>query len=117
MPKKPKPKKVNTTVIVNGVPIAVTLHPPTATRKSWYAYWSGLTYAKSTGCADLEDAFVAVQRMVTNGGQKPSVKETLLSDEEFSQIQHRHFSKKNDPAARKRAEKSLTACMEAITAF
>ena len=49
MPRKPKPEKQTITVLVNGTPVAVILHPPTGTRPSWYAYWNGLVASKSTG--------------------------------------------------------------------
>ena len=43
MPRKPKPPKKQTIqVIVNGKPVAITLHPPSGVRKSWIAYWTGL---------------------------------------------------------------------------
>ena len=40
MPRKPKLEKTAITVVVNGTPVTVTLHPPTGTRRSWYVYWT-----------------------------------------------------------------------------
>ena len=41
----------------------------------------------------------------------------FLTDEEFEAIQRAHFLRKRDPAEQVRARKSLTACLEAISAF
>ena len=49
MPRKPKVEKQTITVVVNGKPVAVILHPPTAARKSWYAYWPGLVTTNAIG--------------------------------------------------------------------
>jgi hypothetical protein len=117
MPRKPKVEKQTITVIVNGKPVAVILHPPIGSRKSWYVYWSGLVSSKSTGQAKLEAAIVVAEEMVKNGGKKASVADSVLSDEEFEQIQRAHFSRKQDPAAQLRASKTLDDCLEAIAAF
>lgn len=117
MPRKPKKQKQTITVLVNGKPIAVILHPPTPDRKSWFAYWSGLVASKSTGQRNLEDAIVAAENMVKNGGTKVSVVDRVLSDEEFEEIQRAHFAKKTTSAALIRSGKSLTTCLEAIRAF
>jgi hypothetical protein len=117
MPRKPKLEKKSVTVIVNGTPITVVLHPPTKARKSWYAYWKGLVSSVSTGQTKLEDAILVADNMVKNGGKRASVEDTVLSDEEFEAIQRAHFDRKQDPKARSRAMKSLDACLEAIDAF
>lgn len=117
MPRKPKKEKKRINVLVNGKPITVTLYPPTSTRKSWYAYWSGLITSKSTGHSDYSEAVKAVEDMLQNGGRKSELADAVLTDEEFDEIQRRHYGKKNDPAAKKRAERTLIACMEAIDAF
>jgi hypothetical protein len=117
MPRKPKVEKKTITVVVNGVPVAVTLHPPTEARKSWYAYWPGLVTSKSTGHRNLADAIVAAENMVKSGGKRPTVADTGLSDEEFEQIQRAHFARKTDPAAKARAEKTQEECLDAINAF
>jgi hypothetical protein len=70
MPRKPKQEKQTITVVVNSKPVAVTLHPPTGIRTSWYAYWAGLVASKSTGQRNLEDAIIAAEEMVKNGGQR-----------------------------------------------
>jgi integrase len=117
VPRKPKVEKQTITVIVNGSPIAVILHPPTATRKSWYVYWNGLVTGKSTGQSKLDDAIVAAENMVKNGGKQAKVADAVLSDEEFEQIQRAHFNRNQDPRQRARGEKSLKACLEALNAF
>jgi integrase len=104
-------------VLVDGTPVAVTLHPPTGTRASWYAFWSGLETSKSTGTATLDDAVRVVENMLRNGGKRPDLGETVLSDDDFEEIQRRHYQKKTDPSARSRAEKTLEDCLDAIAAF
>ncbi|OAI41509.1 hypothetical protein AYO40_00300 [Planctomycetaceae bacterium SCGC AG-212-D15] len=117
MPRKPKRQKETIKVVVNGTPITVVLHPPTGRRSSWFAYWNGLVASKSTGQSDLENAIVVAENMVKNGGKQPVLADAVLSDEEFEEIQRRHFNKKTDPAARARAEKTLEDCIDAVAAF
>ena len=117
MPRKPKRDKQKITVLVDGKPIAVTMHPPIGTRKSWYAFWAGLATSKSTGQAELTEAVKVVENMLRNGGRKSDLSELVLSDNEFEEIQRRHYAKKTDPEARKRAMKSLRECHDAISAF
>lgn len=117
MPRKPKVEKRTIQVIINGKPVAVTLHPPTARRRSWYAYWAGLVASRSTGQTKLEDAIIAAESMVKNGGKKAAVADAVLSDEEFEAIQRIHFQRKHAEQARRRAEKSLQSCLDAIAAF
>jgi integrase len=117
MPRKPKQDKQSTTVLVNNTPVRVLLHPPTARRKSWYAYWSGLDYSVSTCQARLEDALLAVDFMVKNHGKQPELRHAVLSDDEFVAIQRRHFERKSDEDDKRRAAKSLKNCLEAIKAF
>jgi integrase len=117
MPRKPKQEKKTVTVIVSGKPINVILHPPTGARKSWYTYWPGLVSSISTGQPKLEDAIVVAENMVKNGGKKPTLADAVLSDEEFEEIQRVHFGRKQDPAAKERAEKTLASCLDAIAAF
>src|SRR5262249_6534307 len=78
--------------------------------------------SKSTGQARYEEAVIAVETMIRNwnsgqGGQRPTITATILTDEEFEKIQKTHFERKTDPAARARGQKSLTICLEAIKAF
>lgn len=117
MPRKPKQEKLTITVVVNGTPIAVALHPPTAARKSWYAYWNGLVASKSTGQHKLADAIIAAESMAKSGGKRGRLVDTVLSNEEFEEIQRVHYHRKKDPAAKVRAEKSLQSCLEAVYAF
>lgn len=117
MPRKPKQRMVKINVVVDGTPVSVTLHPPTGTRASWYAFWNGLVTSKSTGSADLDDAVRVVENMLRNGGKRPDLADTVLSDDDFEEIQRRHYHKKTDPSARRRAEKTLEDCLDAIAAF
>src|SRR5262245_50105161 len=117
MPRKPIERVVKINVLVDGTPVAVTLHPPTGTRASWYAFWSGLVTSKSTGTATKDDAVRVVEQMLGNGGKRPDLGDTVLSDEEVEEIQRRHYQKKTDPSARRRAEKTLEDCLDAIAAF
>jgi len=118
MPRKPNPPKKQTIqVLVNGKPVSVVLHPPSASRRSWYAYWNGIVASKSTGQRKLEDAIVVAESMVRNGGRQPVLADAVLSDEEFEEIQRRHFAKKTDPQAKVRAVKTLEDCLDAIAAF
>jgi integrase len=55
--------------------------------------------------------------MIRQGGNRPTVQEVLLTDEEFEQIQREHYNKKKGPEKRSRSEKSLISCLEAIRAF
>lgn len=117
MPRKPKQEKQQVKIVVNGVPITAILHPPAGVQTSWYVYWHGLARPKSTGQRRFEDAVAVVENMLRNGGVRVQPTDLVLSDEEFDEIQRRHFGKKKDPAAQVRAQKSLTACLEAISAF
>jgi len=117
MPRKPRRRKETTQVVANGTPIKIILHPPTARRTSWFAYWNGLVASKSTGQSNLEDAILVAQKMVAGGDNQPVLADVVLIDEEFEAIQRAHFSRKTDPKRKARAEKSLKACLEAIAAF
>jgi integrase len=117
MPRKPKLNKTQVIVTVNGAPIPVTLFPPQGSRKTWYAYWKGLKTRKTTGVTEYEQAVIAVSDMLNYGGGKRFLADAIMSDDEFEEIQRRHYGKKKSADARRRAEKSLGACMEAITAF
>ena len=83
---------------------------------SWYVYWPGMN-ATSTGHSDFDKAVEAAEHMLRNSGQRGRVADTILSDDEFDEIQVTHFGKKQEEKAKQRAAKSLRACMEAITAF
>jgi hypothetical protein len=117
MPRKPIQKKEKVSVVVDGVPVVVTLHPPCSSRKSWYAYWNGLVASKSTGQPDFAEAVKAVESMLRNGGKRSNLVDTVLSDDEFEELQRRHFAKKTDPKSLQRSMKSLRECLDAISAF
>jgi integrase len=117
VPRKPQQAKQQVTVVVNGTPVAVTLHPPAKSRRSWYAYWAGADFSRSTGCDRFEDALVVAQKMLGNSGKRSQFQDTVLTDEEFVEIQRRHFGKKKGDAAQARAEKSLKETLDAISAF
>jgi len=117
MPRKQIQKKQKLTIPVNGCPISVVLHPPTGSRGSWYAYWNGLVSSKSTGTANFDEAVAVVEAMLRNGGERSQLCDAVLSDEEFEEIQRRHYGKKTEPEARKRSAKSLRECLDAIAAF
>jgi hypothetical protein len=117
MPRKPKAQKRRVAIVVNGKSIAVTLHPPTKARKSWYVFWNGLTTSKSTGQSEFDDALRVADNMLRNGGKSFKLSDTVMSDAEFEAIQRRHYDKKTDPTARERSMKSLRECLDAISAF
>jgi hypothetical protein len=60
---------------------------------------------------------IAAEAMVRHGGRLPTVTDNVLTDEEFEAIQRQHFGKKTDPAAQRRAAKSLASLLDAIAAF
>ena len=117
MGRKPKVEKRTITVVVNGTTIPVTLYPPKPPRRTWFAYWPGLTTSKSTGQTDFEHAALAVEGMLRNGGKQGHVDDVVLSDEEFVEIQRRHFGRKTEERAKQRSQQSLSNCLEAIAAF
>jgi integrase len=123
MPRKPKLDKKAITVILDGTPVAVTLYPPAGARRSWFAYWSGLSGSKSTGQSDFSKAVVVAENMLCRaraGGGSVSraiVLDTMLTDEELEKIQREHFDGVSDPLDKSRAAKSLTVCLEALAAF
>jgi integrase len=117
MPRKPKVEKRTITVLVNGSPVAVVLHPPADRRKSWYAYTAGWISSKSTGQGDFNEAVKVVEDMLSNGGRRAELKNRLLSDDELEQIQRAHFGRKTDADAQRRARKSLEECLDALSAF
>jgi integrase len=117
MPRKPTFKKTTVTVIVNGTPVSVILHPPAGRRTSWFAYWNGLVASRSTGQSDFDAAVRVTESMVRGGGKQPVLSDAVLTDEEFEAIQRLHFDRKTDPNAKLRAEKTLHSCLDAIGAF
>ncbi|WP_166820099.1 hypothetical protein [Thalassoroseus pseudoceratinae] len=111
MPRKPKKEKKQITIIVGGVPRSVTMHPPSGREKSWHVYWKGLPTRRATKERDFDAAVQAVERMLSNGGQLPDSKFASMSDDEFVEIQRRHFKRTNA------APETLNGCLEAISAF
>ena len=57
------------------------------------------------------------ENMLRNGGDRILPTDLVLTDEDFDELQRRHFDKRKDPAAQIRAQKSLKSCLEAISAF
>jgi integrase len=117
VPRKPKQEKQQISIVVNGQPISVIMHPPTGAQKSWYAYWHGLSRTRSTGQRRFEDAVTVVENMLLNRRGRAVLANALLTDAELIEIQRRHFGKKKDAAAQVRSEKSLANCLDAIAAF
>jgi hypothetical protein len=123
MPRKPKLEKQTITVVIDGSPFNVILHPPGGNRTSWYAYWNGLVSSKSTGKIGLEDAIVMAETMVREwkdggDGKRALLGDQVMTDKEFDEIQRFHFLvKKTDPDSRARAQKTHKVYVEAATAF
>jgi len=122
MPRKMKVQKKQLTVVLAGTPVAVTLHPPQGTRRSWYAYWNGLVASKSTGRHEFDAAAAAAEAMLKawkqgGDGHRPLPTDGVMTDEEFEAIQRTHFQRKTDAVAVVRAGKTLTVCLEAVRAF
>ena len=117
MPRQPRQEKQQVNIVVDGLPVTVTLHPPTGAHRSWRAYWRGLPRPKTTGQRRYEDAVAVAENMLRNGGNRIQPADLVLSDEEFEDIQRAHYGKKNAPAAKARAERSLGICLDAIAAF
>ena len=115
MPRQLQKKRIE--VFANGKSITVSMFPPNGRDKTWYVYWKGLPTRKSTHCRNYDDAVQAVNDMLNNNGRRSIAEDAILNDEDFDRIQRQHFDKKKDPKAQRRAQKSLAACMEAITAF
>lgn len=114
MPRKPKKQKQTVTVLVDGTPVRVTMHPPTPPRTSWYAYWPGQVASRSTGQRDFQEAGWAVEAMLRDGVSQPGQEDAPLNEEEFTRIQEVHFAKKKDQA---RAAKTLKTFRQAMAAF
>lgn len=109
--------KQTITIVVNGKAVPVILHPPIPPRSSWYAYWPGLKNPRSTGQSEYAEAMRVVQDMLGNDGKRHVLADAVLTDEEFDSIQVAHFERKQDPAARKRSQRTLEICREAMAAF
>jgi hypothetical protein len=52
--------------------------------------------------------------MVRAGGRRATLDDAVLTDEEYEEVQRTHYAKKSDPAAKRRSEKTLEECLDAI---
>lgn len=95
----------------------MTLHPPGGSYRTWYAYWPGAVYKRSTGQTDPGEAVRAAEAMVRGAGKKAQVADAVLTDQEFEGVQRTHFTRKTDARAKERAGKTLEECLDAISAF
>lgn len=116
MPRKPKEERHYIHVPCNGMTVKVTLFPPRpgSREKSWNAYWKGLKTRRSTGKKTLAEASEAATAMVQGRARGTVATEQWPTDDEFIEIQRRHFSKKGDRSGKR---SSLTNVLEAIDAF
>lgn len=93
---------------MTGTQIAIILHPPSGARRTWYAYWSGLTSSKSTGQINLKEAVAAAEHMIRSwrsggDGGRARAADLVLSDEEFELLQRTYYARETDPAKQQRA--------------
>lgn len=113
MPRKPKAScKQVITVAVKGKTVSVSMSPPAGTRRSWYAYWHGLTSSVSTYTRDLKEAVEVVTAMLNGSSPSPAA---TLTDEELIEIQKRHFEMQG--VGRKKPESSKTSLREVLSAL
>jgi len=122
MPRKPRKEKKTVQVVLGGKPYAAVLHPPVGSHKTWYCYWAGAVYKRSTGQSEEAAAVVAAEEMLRrwlegDAGHRAAPADARLSDDELIAIQEAHFGRKTDPAARARSAKSQEECLDAISAF
>src|SRR5262245_2619716 len=97
MPRKPKVEKQTITVIIDGRPYPIILHPPAKAKKTWYAYWTGLVTSRSTGHKDFASAAAAAEQMLRewkagDSGDRPKTSDLILTDEEFLYVQEAYFA-------------------------
>jgi hypothetical protein len=116
MPRKPKEGCHEIHVSHNGAAVRVTLFPPRAVKKerTWFAYWKGQKTRRSTGKKTLREAIEAATAMVQERPTGRSGDWQCPSDDEFVEIQRRHFSKKPDRSGK---GASLTGVLQAVDAF
>lgn len=122
MSRTPRPSKRTVQFGIDGTLYTVTLHPPAGPRRTWYAYWNGATYQRSTEQADEGAAVRAAEEMLRrwlkgDSGLKSVPGNAALTDEEFEEVQRRHYGRRTDTDAKARAAKSLEECLDAISAF
>lgn len=119
MPRKPKEGCHEIHVSLDGAAVRVTLFPPRAAKKerTWFAYWKGQKTRRSTGKKMLREAIEAATAMVQERPAGHPGDWQCPSDEEFIEIQWRHFGKRTNPAGKRKGESSLASAMEAVNAF
>lgn len=109
MPRKRKQEKQTRTFRADGKDVVVTFFPPDKRYRSWCAYWKGLPTKRSTKCRTFDGAVEAVERMLNGDNPYPST--NVMSDDEFDEIQRRHYKRiKAEP-------ETISACEEAISMF
>jgi hypothetical protein len=117
MPRKPKREERHEIhVLHNGMTVKVTLFPPRpgSREKSWNAYWKGLKTRRSTGKKTLAEASEAATAMVQGRPKGTDAGNLWPTDDEFIEIQRRHFNKKRDRSGK---GASLTSVLQAVDAF
>jgi integrase len=116
MPRKPKEGCHEIHVSHAGAAVRVTLFPPRAAKKerTWFAYWKGQKTRRSTGKKTLREAIEAATAMVQEQPTGHPGDWQCPSDEEFIEIQRRHFGKKPDRSGK---GASLTGVLQAVDAF
>jgi integrase len=116
MPRKPKVERQTFHVSVNGKSVQVTIFPPNKERgeSSWNAYWKGLKTRRSTGKKTQAEAIEAANAMVQGRSAGATACGQWPTDEEFIEVQRRHFSKRKDRSGK---GASITNVLEAIDAF
>ncbi len=122
MPRKPRKEKKTVQVVIESKPYAVVLHPPNGTHRTWYCYWAGAVYQRSTGQSDEGAAVVAAEEMLRrwvkgDAGHRAAPADARLSDDELIAIQKAHFGRHQNEDRRTRAAKSLDGTLDAIAAF
>lgn len=122
MPRKPRKEKKTIQVVIASKPYAVVLHPPVGTHRTWYCYWAGAVYKRSTGQADETAAVVAAEEMLRrwlkgDSGHRAAPDDARLSDDELIAIQKAHYNRHQSEDRRTRAGASLAGTLDAIAAF
>ena len=117
MSRKPKIEIHRFDVPVDDEIIEVALYPPSGRKKTWYAYWKNLPFSRSTGQRRLKDAKSAAVDMLLNGGKVVPDSNAPMTDEEFIEIQRRHYDKKEKRNDKQQTNSSLVLLLEAVDAF
>ncbi len=90
--RRQQPLKQTIQVVLDCVPVAVTLYPPAGKKKCWYAYWNGLKYSRSTGQTGYAEAVAAAGHRVRawkagGTGSQPRPADDTMTDKEIKDIQ------------------------------